>query len=136
MEDCIFCKIVQGEIPSAKIYETDKVFCFLDVAPVAKGHSLVIPKEHVENILELSPDLATEMHEAIRRIGRGMLEGLEADGFNVGMNNFQAAGQLVMHAHWHVIPRFDGDGLQLWPQYKYDGEEEMKAYVEKIRSGW
>ncbi|EFI33584.1 histidine triad (HIT) protein [Desulfonatronospira thiodismutans ASO3-1] len=134
MQDCIFCKIVRGEIPSAKVYENDSVLCFLDVAPAVRGHSLVIPREHVENILEIPEDMAAHLHEAIRRVGRGIIQGLKADGFNVGMNNFQAAGQVVMHAHWHLIPRFHGDGLQLWPQYKYDNNEEMQDFARKISS--
>ena len=132
MQECIFCKIVRGEIPSAKVYENETVLCFLDIAPVTRGHCLVIPKEHVENILEMSSQQAGELHEAVRRIAQGMLRGLGAQGFNVGMNNFQAAGQLVMHAHWHVIPRFEGDGLQLWPQGKYDNEQEMHSIVRKL----
>jgi len=132
MQECIFCKIVRGGIPSAKVYENEKVLCFLDIAPVTRGHCLVIPKEHVENILEMSSQQAGELHEAVRRIAQGMLRGLGAQGFNVGMNNFQAAGQLVMHAHWHVIPRFEGDGLQLWPQGKYDNEQEMHSIVRKL----
>lgn len=134
MQDCIFCKIVRGEIPSVKVYESDSVFCFLDVAPAVRGHSLVIPKKHVENILEIPEDMAAGMHEAMRRVGRGIIQGLNADGFNVGMNNFQAAGQVVMHAHWHLIPRFHGDGLQLWPQHKYDSDEQMQVFAQKISS--
>jgi len=134
MQDCIFCKIVRGEIPSTKVYENDSVLCFLDVAPAVRGHSLVIPREHVENILEIPEDMAAHLHEVIRRVGRGIIQGLKADGFNVGMNNFQAAGQVVMHAHWHLIPRFHGDGLQLWPQYKYDSNEEMQDFARKISS--
>ena len=132
MQDCIFCKIVRGEIPSVKVYESDSVLCFLDVAPAVRGHILVIPKMHVENILDVPEDMAASMHKAIRRVGRGIIQGLRADGFNVGMNNFQAAGQVVMHAHWHLIPRFQGDGLQLWPQHQYDSDEQMQNYAQKI----
>ncbi len=132
MQECIFCKIVRGEIPSAKVYENEAVLCFLDIAPVTRGHCLVIPKKHVENILEMPSQQAGELHEAVRRVAQGMLQGLGAQGFNVGMNNFQAAGQLVMHAHWHVIPRFEGDGLQLWPQGKYDNEQEMLSIARKL----
>ncbi len=135
MQDCIFCKMVNGDIPCVKVYENESILCFLDIAPAAKGHCLVIPKTHAENILEISPELAGEMHEVISIVAKGMLKGLGADGFNVNMNNFKAAGQLVMHAHWHMIPRFHGDGLQLWPQDKYESEEQMQAFSQKIRSG-
>ncbi|WP_291322761.1 HIT family protein [Desulfonatronospira sp.] len=134
MQDCIFCKIVRGEIPSAKVYEIESVLCFLDVAPAVKGHCLVIPKVHVENILEMPEDMAADVHRVIRKAGRGIIQGLKADGFNVGMNNFQAAGQVVMHAHWHLIPRFKGDGLQLWPQYKYDSNQEMQSVAQNLSS--
>ncbi|WP_291319124.1 HIT family protein [Desulfonatronospira sp.] len=136
MQDCIFCKIVRGEIPSVKVYEGASVLCFLDVAPAVRGHCLVIPKDHVENILKIPEDMAASVHEAIRRVGQGIMQGLQADGFNVGMNNFPAAGQVVMHAHWHLIPRFQGDGLQLWPQYKYDSDEEMRDFAQKISSAF
>jgi len=124
-QDCIFCKIVRGEIPCAKVLETDSVLAFLDIAPINKGHTLVIPKTHLENIWELPAGIAVELHEAIRKVGRALMDGLGAQGMNLGMNNGSAAGQLVFHAHWHLIPRFAGDGLTLWPQKSYASSEEM-----------
>ena len=114
--DCIFCKIIAGEIPCAKIYETDDVLAFLDIAPVNRGHALVIPKKHQENIFSLDPELGKELIMAMKKVGHALLEETQADGLNIGMNNFEAAGQLVFHAHWHLIPRFKDDGLKLWAQ--------------------
>jgi histidine triad (HIT) family protein len=123
--DCIFCKIVRGEIPCSKVHETANALAFLDIAPVNKGHALVIPKGHYGDIWELPTSLAPEIMEVIRAVGAGLKAGLGATGMNVGMNNGADAGQLVMHAHWHLIPRFPGDGLSLWPQKSYRDMDEM-----------
>ncbi|MFN2342447.1 MAG: HIT family protein [Desulfonatronovibrio sp.] len=119
MSQCIFCQIVQGKVPCVRVYEDHNVLAFLDIAPVKKGHTLIIPKKHVVNIMDIPSDIAAELHGVIKKVGKGLLEGLNADGFNLGMNNFEAAGQLVMHAHYHLIPRYKNDGLRLWPQSSY-----------------
>ena len=135
MQDCIFCNIARGEIACVKVYETEDVLAFLDMAPVHKGHTLIIPRKHAVNILDLPADLASSLQVAIQAVGNGFLRGLKADGFNLGMNNFKAAGQLVMHAHYHLIPRFFQDGLKLWPQGAYENDDEMKITAEKIIAG-
>lgn len=135
MKDCIFCQIVRGDVPCTRVYETEDILAFLDIAPVAKGHTLIIPKKHVVNILDLPEEIAPGFQKALQKVGAGLIKGLEADGFNLGMNNFEAAGQLVMHAHYHLIPRFAGDGLKLWPQKSYDNNSEMQQIAEKVRSG-
>jgi histidine triad (HIT) family protein len=119
MGDCIFCNIVAGKIPSVKVMETPRVLAFLDLAPVNYGHTLVIPKEHHENFLDLPDDLWTEMGRVSRQVARALEKALYARGFNIGMNNFEAAGQVVFHAHLHVIPRYPNDGLCLFPQGVY-----------------
>src|SRR3989344_2796069 len=130
-DDCIFCKIVRGEIPSSNVYTNDKVIAFLDVNPVNKGHVLIVPKEHYETLLDIPDNIVKELLVIAKRIGKSARKALKADGFNVGMNNFPAAGQVVFHAHLHVIPRFENDGLQHWPSKKYE-EGEMDQYREKI----
>ena len=135
MKECIFCQIVHGSIPCVKVYETGQVLAFLDISPVARGHTLVIPKIHVVNILDIPADWAAELQTAMQKVGHGFMKGLKADGFNVGMNNYQAAGQLVMHAHYHLIPRFAQDGLKLWPQKSYDDNQEMQDVAQKIQTG-
>jgi histidine triad (HIT) family protein len=119
MPDCIFCRIVQGQLPAARVLETPAVLAFLDIAPVNYGHTLVIPKVHYQNLLELPDELWTEMGQVSRRVAQALRATLYAQGFNIGMNNFEAAGQVVFHAHIHVIPRYFSDGLKLFPQESY-----------------
>lgn len=130
--DCIFCQIVAGNIPCAKVFETDLVLAFLDIAPIRPGHALVIPKAHHETLLDVPAELSGPLFEALRRVGRAVLAATGAEGLNVGMNNYAAAGQLVPHAHFHVIPRVSGDGLSLWPGAAYDSPEAMRRLAEAI----
>ncbi|MEW6407327.1 MAG: HIT family protein [Patescibacteria group bacterium] len=130
--DCLFCKIINREIPANFVYENDKVVAFLDIAPVNPGHTLVVPKEHCENILDASDETLAELILAVRKIGQAIQEGLGYQGFNLGVNNGRVAGQIVPHLHFHIMPRRVGDGLRLWPQRKYEvGEAEVVA--EKIQ---
>jgi len=119
MPDCIFCRIVHAQLPAARVLETPGVLAFLDIAPVNYGHTLVIPKVHYPNLLELPDELWTEMGQVSRRVAQALRAALYAQGFNIGMNNFEAAGQVVFHAHIHVIPRYFSDGLKLFPQESY-----------------
>jgi histidine triad (HIT) family protein len=133
-QDCIFCKIIAGEIPSAKIYDHGGVYAFLDIAPVNKGHALVVPKKHYATLFDLPPDLGRELTTALQVVGRAVMDATGAAGLNLGMNNFEAAGQLVHHAHFHLIPRHAGDGLTLWTQHAYGSVEEMQKLTQAIRS--
>jgi histidine triad (HIT) family protein len=133
MDDCIFCKIINGEIPSSKVYEDEEVFAFLDIGPVNKGHTLVIPKEHHETIVDIPDDLLHKVIVVVKKLSKAVKEGVGADGFNVLMSNHEAAGQVVPHAHFHIIPRLSSDGLKHWPHGKYD-EGEMDSVKEKIVS--
>jgi histidine triad (HIT) family protein len=119
MPECIFCRIAAGQAPAANVLETPSVLAFLDIAPVHYGHTLVIPKEHYETFLDLPDDLWLEMGQVSRRVAEALRQVMFARGFNVTMNNFDAAGQVVFHAHLHVIPRFLSDGLHLFPQGSY-----------------
>jgi histidine triad (HIT) family protein len=132
-EDCIFCKIVRGEIPCAEVHATDTVLCFLDIAPVNPGHALVIPKVHLATLFDLPAALGQDLLHAMQVVGRAVMDATRADGLNVGMNNYVAAGQLVPHAHFHLIPRIEGDGHGLWPQKPYDSQEAMNALADAIR---
>ena len=131
--DCIFCKIVKGEIPCAKIHETDHVLAFLDIAPVAPGHALVIPKAHHPTLFDLPEDLGGLLLAAGRRVGAAILAATGATGLNVQMNNHPAAGQVVFHAHLHLIPRHAGDGLALWPGRPYPDAAAMADLAEAVR---
>jgi histidine triad (HIT) family protein len=119
MRDCIFCRIVAGKTPAVKVLETPKVLAFLDIAPVHYGHTLVIPKTHHQNLLDLPDSLWLEMGQVSRQVAAALQKALFARGFNIGMNNFDAAGQVVFHAHLHVIPRYLSDGLHFFPQGDY-----------------
>jgi histidine triad (HIT) family protein len=128
MQDCVFCDIAAGRLPAARVLETPKVLAFLDMAPVNYGHTLVIPKAHYQNFLDLPDDLWTEMGRVSRRVAQALRTVLYAQGFNIGMNNFEAAGQVIFHAHFHLIPRYFSDGLQLFPQESYrPGDMEKTA---------
>jgi len=132
MQDCIFCRIVSGQLPAGRILETPTVLAFLDIAPVNYGHTLVIPKVHYQNLLDLPDDLWTEIGQVSRRVAQAFRAVLYAQGFNLGMNNFEAAGQVVFHAHLHVIPRYFSDGLQLFPQESYQAGD-MEKTAEQLR---
>jgi len=133
-QDCIFCKIVAGQIPSAKIYDRGGVYAFLDIAPVNKGHALVVSKAHYATLFDLPDDLGRELLGALKTVGRAVMSATGASGLNVGMNNFESAGQLVHHAHFHLIPRHEGDGLSLWTQHAYESVEEMQKLALAVRS--
>jgi histidine triad (HIT) family protein len=119
MPDCIFCRIAAGELPAVRVLETPVVLAFLDIAPVNYGHTLVIPKSHYQNLLDLPDALWQEMGRVCRRMAQALRTAFYAQGFNVQMNNFEAAGQVVFHAHLHVVPRYYTDGLKLFPQESY-----------------
>ena len=133
MPDCIFCKIVRGEIPSFKVYEDDSALAFLDINPVHPGHTLVIPKEHAGNIFEISADSWSHVQEIVRKVAVAIEDATHADGVNVLMNNREHAGQIVGHAHVHLIPRFKGDGLNKWPHKPLDMSE-GPVLAEKIKA--
>ena len=131
MDTCVFCKIIKGELPATKLYEDDTALAFLDISPVNIGHTLVIPKEHFENILETPEDTIAHMMKVVKKISHGM-EALKPDGININMNNKSAAGQVVFHSHIHVIPRFIGDGFGLWHGKRPYNDGEKEEVAEKI----
>jgi histidine triad (HIT) family protein len=107
---CIFCRIVDGDLPSRTVYETDDAVAFLDANPLAAGHTLVVPREHYETVGELPPETAGAVFEAVSAVTPRVERATDADGTTVAVNNGAAAGQEVPHTHVHVVPRFDGDG--------------------------
>ena len=112
--DCVFCKIVAGELPSYKIYEDDLVLAFLDINPINIGHTLIIPKKHYHSTLETPDELIKHIAVIVKRLAQAIVIATEADGCNIGINNGEASGQIVFHTHWHIMPRFKNDGYQLW----------------------
>ncbi|SNZ14831.1 histidine triad (HIT) family protein [Natronoarchaeum philippinense] len=109
-EDCIFCRIVDGDIPSRSVYEDETVMAFLDANPLAPGHTLVIPKAHHETLADLPEDTGARVFEVLHQLAPEIEAAVDADASNVAFNNGEAAGQEVPHVHGHVIPRFEGDG--------------------------
>lgn len=133
MADCIFCSIIEGEVPAARLIETDKVVSFLDIHPVNPGHALVVPKRHVPSLLDLQQN---ELHVAIfvaKRVAAAVTEATDSPAFNILQNDGEAAGQLVDHVHFHVIPRRADDDFSLgWRQLSYE-EGELEAMQEEVR---
>ena len=124
MSDCLFCKIIEGTIPSSQIYEDDSVFSFLDINPAAKGHLLVIPKRHTEILGDLQESEITALFNAIKKIEIAFSKAIDATGCNILMNYGKDAGQIIPHLHFHVIPRRkeDGVGISSWNPMKFSGE--------------
>ncbi len=123
MSDCIFCKIIKGEIPSHKIYEDDYVYAFLDIACDCYGHTLVIPKKHCENVMDCDSLYLAHILPAIQKISRHYVEDCGFSGVNVLNASGKSAEQSVFHLHFHIIPRKENDGLHTWPfneKYDYD----------------
>ena len=136
MEDCIFCKIIKGEIPSFKVYEDEKVFAFEDINPISPGHTLVIPKNHAENIWEISEEDLVAVQRASKKIARGIKEALNVDGIACMQLNGRAVHQEVMHYHLHLVPRrVDQPDLPIatW-EIKPGNMDEIKDRAEKIRA--
>ncbi len=134
MENCIFCKIIAGEIPSAKVYEDELVYAFLDISPINKGHVLVIPKEHHESVAAVNEETVGRMMKIGSRIGIALKRELDADAYNLHLADGTAAGQVVMHAHLHIVPRWIEDGFHWnWRQLSYnDGEmADISAKISK-----
>ena len=133
-EDCIFCKIAKGEIHSATVYEDSHFTVILDVNPATKGHCLIIPKEHFDNIYDLDGETAGKLFALATCIARAMRDALKCDGLNLVQNNGEIAGQTVNHFHLHLIPRYEGDGLNLnWAQQEISAEqlEEIRQSIKK-----
>lgn len=110
MSDCIFCKIVKGEIPNYTVYENDKVLAFLDIHPHAKGHTVVVPKKHFSNLSELNESDWSDLLLGVRATRLRLEEVLKPEGFNIAINDSEVAGQVVPHVHWHIFPRYAHDG--------------------------
>ena len=120
-DDCIFCKMVAGQIPCVKVFEDDTVLAFLDIGPISDGHTLVIPKQHFGKLHDCPGELLSRVCSHLGRIAGAVAKAVNSDGYNLLCNNGKAAGQLVRHVHFHIIPRNTGDGVfDRWPSYKYE----------------
>ncbi|MFA5830260.1 MAG: HIT family protein [Candidatus Paceibacterota bacterium] len=133
MNDCVFCKIIRGEIPSTKVYEDEETFAFFSISPNNQGHTLVIPKKHFRNLMDMDEPTVSSLALVTQKITRGVYNGIKADGVNIIMNNEAPAGQAVFHAHIHVIPRFKNDGLRHWDKQAPYGNGEKEKIAEEIK---
>ena len=126
MENCIFCKIANGEIPAATLYEDENFRVILDLGPASKGHALILPKSHAANIYELSDEMAAKAMILAKKMATAMTAALKCDGFNIVQNNGECAGQTVFHFHMHLIPRYKGDqvGITWQPGELNDADKE------------
>jgi histidine triad (HIT) family protein len=131
-ETCIFCKITKGEIPSRKVYENKKIIAILDVNPISKGHVLVIPKKHFENIFDIDELYLKEIILASKKISQLLKDKLNAEGVNILHASGKEAQQSVFHFHIHIIPRYKGDKLDTWPKSRYK-ELNFEEIIKKIK---
>ncbi|MBP7052749.1 MAG: HIT family protein [Phycisphaerae bacterium] len=134
MDGCVFCKMVAGEIPVTKVYEDEAVLAFLDIGPISDGHTLVIPKQHCTMLHECEAGILSAVAARLGKIAGAVAAAMGAEGYNVLVNNGSAAGQVVNHLHFHIIPRKAGDRvLTGWPSYKYK-KGQIEEIAAKIRA--
>ena len=132
LDNCIFCKIINGDIPSRRIYEDENFVVMMDVSPASKGHSLLLPKEHYANMFEMPEELLAEVLKVAQKVAAKMMTALNADGINILQNNGEAAGQTVFHYHMHLIPRYNGEEPMLTWEPKSYSADEMDAIKSSI----
>ncbi len=133
MQDCIFCKIANKEVPSSLVYEDSNMLAFLDIRPVAPGHTLVVTRGHYPTLWDIPVAQGQEVLSAMQQVGRGIMQAVQAEGLNLLMNNHRPAGQLIFHAHWHLIPRKSGDNLLNWENQEYESHEIMEQLAQRIQ---
>lgn len=139
MSDCLFCKIVNGELPSAKVYEDENTLAFLDIAQLTKGHTLIIPKKHFENMYDLSEEAAREVFAVVPKIANALKAQLKPVGMNLLSNTGKDAGQQVFHIHLHLIPRYgegDGFGTVLKSHASEYTQEDLQNLAALVREGF
>ena len=130
-EDCVFCRIIKGEIPCDKVYEDKDFFAMLDIHPVNPGHILLMPKKHSETFLETDDKIIGQIFIAAKKIAKAISKPLNTDNFNFTINNGKFAGQIVPHLHIHIIPRYEGNNFPMWPNMNLS-DKKMKEIAKKI----
>ncbi len=135
-DECIFCKIIKGEIPAAKVYEDELILAFLDINPVSEGHCLLVPKDHYDRLDDCPVDTIAAIGSKMGRIAKAIVAATNAEGYNVLNNNGRCAGQLIGHVHFHIIPRRRGDGIFIpWPSKEYPpgrAEELIQKIIQNL----
>jgi len=133
-DDCIYCKLANGVFPTNSIYEDENFNVILDVSPANRGHALILPKQHFDNIFEIDDETASKIMPLAKKIATAVKKVTGCDGVNVQQNNGTAAGQSVFHLHVHIIPRFDDDKFKLVWDPKSFSDEELAATAEELRA--
>ncbi|MEM1577664.1 MAG: HIT family protein [Candidatus Pacearchaeota archaeon] len=132
--ECIFCKIINKQIPSDIIYEDKDVICFLDINPIARGHALLLPKKHFNHLLEVDKKTLGILLKKIKFVAENLIKATESEGFNLLLNNRKAAGQVIDHIHFHIIPRKENDGVKLdWSSKYIYKDNEKKQIIKKFK---
>ena len=134
MDNCIFCKIANGEIPAATLYEDENFRVILDLGPASKGHALILPKFHAANIYDLPDEMATKVMILAKKMATAMTEALKCDGFNIVQNNGECAGQTVFHFHMHLIPRYKGDNVGITWNPGELTDEDKEEILSKVKA--
>lgn len=130
---CIFCKIVRKQAPASLVYEDENVLAFLDIRPLSKGHTLVIPKQHYVTIFEVPEELVAQLHRIVKRVALAVKEATKADGISIIQQNGKAAGQEIFHLHVHVIPRFEGQKLMRFGENSEADREKLNQLADNIK---
>ena len=133
MADCIFCKIAGGEIPSYTVYEDNDFRAIMDISPAAKGHVIILPKAHAEDVFELEDEIASKIYVVAKKVAKAVKAATGCDGVNILQNNGEAAGQTVFHLHMHVIPRWNEDNIKIKWVPGESGKEVIEETAVKIR---
>jgi histidine triad (HIT) family protein len=119
-EDCVFCKIIRNELPAEKVYENDKIISFLNLRPSSRGHVLIVHKTHTPDFQSTPDEILCELMPHVKNIASAVMKSTGATGYNLSVNNGSAAGQVIFHLHFHLVPRYSGDGLKLFPEINSD----------------
>ena len=127
--DCLFCKIIKKEIPARIIFESENSIAFLDIAPATRGHTVVVPKQHFLNLIDMPQEIMGPILQDLQQIAQMVMKKLGINGFNLIQNNFEVAGQVVKHAHFHIIPRYKGDKL---PHFRKDPDEATAERIDEV----
>lgn len=132
--DCVFCKIVAGELPAHKVYEDDDLLAFLDIQPITRGHALLIPKAHHANLSDTPAPVLAKISAALPSVCRAVVRGTDSEGFNVLQSNGACAGQVVSHVHFHIVPRKTGDGIGLGFRHHPPVKDDLAHTAQEIRA--
>lgn len=131
--NCIFCRIIQKDVPNAIIYENEKFLAFMDKYPINLGHTLIVPKQHYNNLLEMPTEIVGEMYSLVPTLAKAITSVINSDGFNINQNNGKSANQIVPHVHVHIVPRYSAEKIKgQWPTRKIAKIQDLQSLAKKI----